>query len=377
MKIYKFLKIFITTTFILNISVYIGYAETPKTKQLSNIKQSIREKQIEKDKLVLQEKIYQKELKTINETIRETEKKLEKTSKDIELALKNLNKSVKDYNSASLRKSNWNKTILEELNLFHKMTFLKSYTKDPMEYKLRLKSLEYGKNNFEKEKKSIESLVYNMQKWEKSKKNLMSIKQRESEFVIQNKSLLEEKNKILKTTSDKRRHAEKEIRVLNDSAKALQALINKINSENAKKRETTIGQQTTPQIRRKKSLTWPVVGNVISYFGKTKHPELDTYIINNGIKIKASDYAKVKSIDSGEIVFTGAFRSYGKIIIIDHKNATFSVYGFLNKIYVKEGQKVSKDDIIADIGREKDAVLYLEIRQNNIPDDPLLWLRDK
>ncbi|MDR2811757.1 MAG: peptidoglycan DD-metalloendopeptidase family protein [Endomicrobium sp.] len=376
MKIYNFLKIFITASFILNISVYIGYAETPKAKRLSDIKQSIREKQIEKDKLVLQEKIYQKELKIINETIGETENKLEKVSKDIESALKNINKSVKDYNSASLRKSNWNKTILEELNLFHKMTFLKSYTKDPMEYKLRLKSLEYGKNNFEKEKKSIESLVYNLQKLEKSKQNLTKLRQREIEFVAQNKSLLEGKNKILKTTADKRRHAEKEIRALNDSAKALQALINKINSENAKKRETTMCQ-TTPQIKRKKSLTWPVAGNVISYFGKTKHPELDTYIINNGIKISTSDYAKVKSIDSGEIVFTGVFRSYGKVVIIDHKNATFFVYGFLNKIYVKEGQKVSKDEVIADIGRERDAVLYFEIRQNNIPDDPLLWLRSK
>lgn len=376
MKIYNFLKIFITALFVLNISVHIGYAETSKTKRLSDIKQSIREKQIEKDKLVLQEKIYQKELKTINETIGETEKKLEKVSKDIESALKNLNKSAKDYDSASLRKSNWNKAILEELNLFHKMTFLKSYTKDPMEYKLRLKSLEYGNNNFEKEKKSVENLAYDLQKWEKSKKNLIILKQRESEFVTQNKSLLEEKNKILKTTADKRRHAEKEIRALNDSAKALQALINKINSENAKKRETTIGPPT-PKIKRKKSLTWPVAGNVISYFGKTKHPELDTYIINNGIKINGSDYAKVKSIDSGKVVFTGVFRSYGKVVIIDHKNATFSVYGFLNKIYVKEGQKVSKEEIIADIGREKDAVLYLEIRQNNIPDDPLLWLRSK
>jgi septal ring factor EnvC (AmiA/AmiB activator) len=357
-------------------SIHIGYAETSETKRLSDIKQSIRKKQIEKNKLVLQEKIYQKELKTINKTIGQTEKKLEKVSKDIESALKNLNKSAKEYNSASLRKSNWNKTILEELNLFHKMTFLKSYTKDPMEYKLRLKSLEYGKNNFEKEKKSVESLGYELQKWGKSKKNLISLKQIESAFVNQNKSLLKEKNKILKTTAEKRQLAEKEIRTLNDSAKALQTLINKINAEKVKKRETTISQ-LTPQIRRKKSLSWPVEGNITSYFGKTKHPELDTYIINNGIKINSLDYAKVKSIDSGKVVFTGVFRSYGKIVIIDHKNATFSVYGFLNKIYVKEGQKVFKEAIIADVGKERDAVLYLEIRQNNIPNDPLLWLRSK
>jgi septal ring factor EnvC (AmiA/AmiB activator) len=380
MKTYNFLKIFITASFIfiLNIfvSVHIGYAETSKTKQLSDIKQSIRKKQIEKDKLVLQEKIYQKELKGINKTIGETEKKLEKISKDIESALKNINKSTKDYDSASFKKSNWNKAIIEELNLFHKMTLLKPYTKDPMEYKLRLKSLEYSKNKFEKEKKSVESLSYDIQKWERSKKNLINLKQKKSEFVAQNKNLLEEKKKILKITANKRWHEEKEIKDLNDSAKALQTLINKINSENSEKKETTI-DLLAPQIKKKKSLIWPVTGNVVSYFGKTKHPELDTYIINNGIKINASDYAKVKSIDSGKVVFAGIFRSYGKIVIIIHKNAIFSVYGFLNKIYVKEGQKVSKETIIADIGSKKNAVLYFEIRQNNIPDNPLLWLCSK
>ncbi|MDR3195560.1 MAG: peptidoglycan DD-metalloendopeptidase family protein [Endomicrobium sp.] len=375
--IYNFLKFFIAATLIFNIFAYTTYARQSKspTKQLSDITQSIRAKKIEKDKLVLQEKICQKELKVINDTIGQTEKKLEQVSKDIESALKNFKKSAKDYNSASLMSSSWHKTALEELNLFYKMTFAKSYTKDPLEYKLRLKSLEYDKNNFEKEKKSAENLASDMQKLEKSKKNLITIKQRENDFVTQNKSLLEQKNKVLRTTADKRRDAEKEIRALNNSAKALQALINKINSENAKKRETTRHPQQ--RIKRKKSLPWPVVGKVISYFGKTKHAELDTCVINNGIKIDATDFSKVKSIDSGKVVFTGSFRSYGKVVIIDHKNATFSVYGFLNKIYVKEGQKVSKEALIADIGSGKDAVLYLEIRQNNMPDDPLLWLSGK
>ncbi|MDR1122995.1 MAG: peptidoglycan DD-metalloendopeptidase family protein [Endomicrobium sp.] len=360
----------------LNIFVYIGYAEISEIKQLSDIKQSIREKQVKKDKLVLQEKIYQKELKGINKTIGETEEKLKKISKNIESVLKNLNKSTKDYNSASLKKSNWNKIILEELNLFHKVTLLKSYAKDPIEYKLRLKYLEYSKNKLEKEKKYVESLSYDIQKLERSKKNFINLKQKKNEFVIQNKKLLEGKKKILKTTSDKRRHEEKEIKALNDSAKALQTLINKINSESSKKKETTI-YSSISQIKMEKSLIWPVMGNVISYFGKTKHPELDTYIVNNGIKINSSDYAKVKSINSGKVVFAGIFRSYGKIVIIAHRNAITSVYGFLNKIYVKEGQKVSKEEIIADIGSEKDAILYFEIRKNNIPDNPLLWLCNK
>jgi septal ring factor EnvC (AmiA/AmiB activator) len=49
----------------------------------------------------------------------------------------------------------------------------------------------------------------------------------------------------------------------------------------------------------------------------------------------------------------------------------------LDRILVKEGQKLPKEAIIAEIGRRQEAVLYLEIRQNNIPDNPLLWLCNK
>ncbi|MDR1474350.1 MAG: peptidoglycan DD-metalloendopeptidase family protein [Endomicrobium sp.] len=374
MKIYNFVSIFIGSSFILNIYAHIACAEQSKTKQLSDIKQSIRKKQIEKEKLILQENIFKKEFKVINNTIIQTEKKLEEVSENIESASKNFKKSAKEYNDASLRKSSWHKTAIEELNLFHKMIFSKSYNREPLEYKLRILSLKYCQNNFEKEKKSAKDLASRMKKWGDSKKNLILLKQKENEVVARNKNLLEEKNRNLKTIVDKRRNAEKAIKDLNDTAKALQKLINKINSENIKKKETRVGPSQS-RIKRKKFLPWPVEGKVISNFGKIKHPELDTYILNNGIKINASNYAKIKSIDSGKVVFTGTFRSYGQVIIIDHRNSTFSVYGLLNKTYVKEGQKVSKEAVIADIGSGKDAVLYFEIRQNNIPDNPILWLK--
>jgi septal ring factor EnvC (AmiA/AmiB activator) len=132
-----------------------------------------------------------------------------------------------------------------------------------------------------------------------------------------------------------------------------------------------------PKEIRKKSLPWPVNGKVIAKFGKNKHPELDTYVISNGIKIDAADFSRVKSVDSGTVVFTGEFRSYGKVVIIDHKDSIFSVYGLLDHILVKEDQKVLKEDVIADLGGGKNSYLYFEIRQNNIPDDPILWLQQK
>ncbi|MCA6071012.1 MAG: peptidoglycan DD-metalloendopeptidase family protein, partial [Endomicrobium sp.] len=176
------------------------------------------------------------------------------------------------------------------------------------------------------------------------------------------------------TTSGKRLVAEQEIRALNDSAKAMQSLIDRINATNKRKQATVARRHQMSVVRRKKSLPWPVDGKIIVNFGKTKRLELNTYVISNGIKIKTADFSRVKSIDSGTVVFTGEFRSYGKIVIIDHKNSTFSVYGLLDKIFVKEDQQVLKNTVIALLGSGKHSVLYFEIRQNNISDDPHLWL---
>ncbi|MDR0978321.1 MAG: peptidoglycan DD-metalloendopeptidase family protein [Endomicrobium sp.] len=379
MKRYNFSTtavIFILSFFLCNAYPESESVKSNTTKQLSTVRQSIRAKEIEKKKLILQEKVCRKELKVINDQIKQTEKKLKEVSKNLEFAQKNFKESEKNYNCASLRSLNWHKTIVKDLNFFYKATFLNSYTIDPLVYKLAAKVLKYDTYNFEKEKKLAGKLALDTKKWKKSKNDLAVVKQKENNFITKNKDILKEKNNVLQTTSNKRRTAEKEIKALNDTAKALQALINKINSKNAAKKGSTAGHPRM-QIKRKKSLPWPVDGKVISYFGKAKHQELDTYVINNGIKISTEDFSKVKSIDTGKVVFAGSFRSYGKVVIIDHKNMTFSVYGLLNKIYVKEGQKVSQGSLIADTGSGKNAVLYLEIRQNNIPDNPLLWLCSK
>ena len=90
--------------------------------------------------------------------------------------------------------------------------------------------MEYKKDNFEKEKKSAIISATNAKRWEKSKKDLLILQQKESKLTLQHKNMLKEKNELLKTTSGKRFTTEKEIKALNESARALQDLINKINA---------------------------------------------------------------------------------------------------------------------------------------------------
>ncbi len=347
-----------------------------QSKKLSEVKKSIKEKEQEKNKLICQERIFKEELKFINNSIEKTEKKLAKLSADIKTAQYNLENFSKVYNAASSRSAVWNQTVLDDIKLFNKMTFSFSYEQNPVEYKIRRKSLEYKKENFEKEKKSAVISAANMKRCERSKKNFLNMQRKENKLVERHKNMLKEKNELLKIMSNRRLAAEREIRALNESAKALQSLINKINEAN-KKKQTVAVRLSAVRAERKKSLPWPVSGKVVVGFGRNKHPALDTYVISNGIKIDAADFSKVKSVESGIVVFAGQFRSYGKVIIIDHSDSNFGVYGLLDKIFVKVEQKVSRGAVIAELGNGGNNVLYFEIRHNNVPDDPMLWLQAK
>ena len=342
-----------------------------RVRQLSEIKKSIKEKQLKKDKLVLQEKIFKEKLVSINKDIEQNKKKLSKCSKDMKIIQNNLRESSKIYSSALVRSVNLNKVIFEEIMLFNKMNFRFSYEQDPVKYKIRRKSLEYKKRNFEKEKNIVKISAANVRKWEKSKKNILDLQLQEKKLETRNRNELKEKKILLKTTFSKRLIAEKEIKALNESAKALQTLINKMNMI-SKQRSST---DTVSKIRRKKTLLWPVNGNVIVNFGKNKHPELDTYVISNGIKIKATDFSQVKSVESGVVIFTGQFRSYGKIIVIDHSDSVLCVYSLLSNILVKKNKKVSKGTVIAELDAGENSVLYFEVRYNKILDNPMLWFQ--
>jgi septal ring factor EnvC (AmiA/AmiB activator) len=370
-----FTLIFLLLYFFMSAS---GQSEDIKlhSKKLSEVKKSIKEKEREKNKLIRQERIFKEELKFINDNIGKTEKKLAKLSLDIKTAQYNLENFLKVYNAASSRSAVWNQTVLDDIKLFNKMSFSVSYEQNPVEYKIRQKSLEYKKENFEKERKSKVISAANMKRCERSKKNLLNMQQKENKLVERHKNMLKEKSELFRIMSARRLAAECEIRALNESAKALQNLIGRINEANKKKRMVAV-RPTTIRAERKKSLPWPVNGKVIVGFGKNRHPDLDTYVISNGIKIDAADFSKVKSVESGIVVFAGQFRSYGKVIIIDHSDSNFGVYGLLDKIFVKVEQKVPRGAVIAELGNGGNNVLYFEIRHNNIPDDPIQWLQVK
>ena len=73
-----------------------------------------------------------------------------------------------------------------------------------------------------------------------------------------------------------------------------------------------------------------------------------------------------------KIEFDG--RGYGNNIIINHGYGYESLYGHMNKIVVRPGQKISRGDLIGFVGNSGSSTgphLHYEVRKNNNPVNPV------
>jgi len=126
------------------------------------------------------------------------------------------------------------------------------------------------------------------------------------------------------------------------------------------------------------ALAWPVQGKIIERFGKQRNAKFSTVTFNNGLKIAAAPGTEVRSVFAGTVLFSQWFKGYGNLVILDHGNRVFSLYGNLKAPAVTAGDRVNAGQAFAGVGESEDAhsgYLYFEIRQDNKPEDPQKWLR--
>lgn len=96
-----------------------------------------------------------------------------------------------------------------------------------------------------------------------------------------------------------------------------------------------------------------------------------------GIQIAGNINQPIKAAHDGEVVFAGAGNSgYGQLIIVRHNANTYTAYGYLASINVKEGARVKKGQAIASMGNSFDGrtVLYFEIRTKGQTVNPMNYI---
>ena len=129
---------------------------------------------------------------------------------------------------------------------------------------------------------------------------------------------------------------------------------------------------------KKGRLKLPLNGLILNKFGRKRVKEYDSYIVYNGINVKATKGSHVKAVFDGKILFAGSLEGYGNLVIVGHGNKYHSLYGHLDDInvsvdkVVKTGEKIG---LSGDSGSLEGEVLYFELRKNGKPIQPLPWFR--
>lgn len=208
------------------------------------------------------------------------------------------------------------------------------------------------------------------------KEHLIQEKEALAQKLVEIRSEKKKKDQLLTRVRNEKVFYERALAELDESSLQLQMMIKKLEDEKKRLRQPAPDKFS----KEKGRLSWPNDGQIVSLFGRQKHPKFDTFIYKKGIEIEPSRGDEVRAVYDGAIIFANWFKGYGMVIIIDHGENYYSIYAHLAKLLVSVGDKVARSKPIGQIGEtglSQGSNLYFEIRHQGEPQDPLTWLQKK
>ena len=115
-----------------------------------------------------------------------------------------------------------------------------------------------------------------------------------------------------------------------------------------------------------------------SHVGYRIDPFTRTPEMHYGRDFAAAPGTPIVATADGVVSYVGYEGGYGKIVAIDHGYGVRTRYAHNSQIYVQLGQKVSRHDVIAAVGstgRSSGPHLHYEVRVNDIPVDPINYIK--
>jgi murein hydrolase activator len=189
---------------------------------------------------------------------------------------------------------------------------------------------------------------------------------------------------LLAKVRDERTYHERMVGELSEAARRLEAFIRDLQARQRRlAKPLPKGGIETPgtgfgSLRGR--LPWPTEGRIVTTFGAQVHPRFGTRTFRNGVDIEAGDGTDVLAVYPGHVVYTGWFKGYGNLIILDHGNDYYTLYAHVGEMLVHEGDEVKlghRIGTVGDTGSLAGTRLYFEVRYQGKPLDPQEWLRQR
>ncbi len=117
-------------------------------------------------------------------------------------------------------------------------------------------------------------------------------------------------------------------------------------------------------------MVFPATGTLLRRYGEAD----DVGVSAKGLTVETRPGAQVVAPFDGRVVFAGPFKGYGQILIIGHGDGYHSLVAGLDQVDGTVGQWLVAGEPIGVMAASGRPHLYLELRHNNQPVNPMPWL---
>jgi len=222
-------------------------------------------------------------------------------------------------------------------------------------------------------KKKLAMILGDLDNQKKEKVTLESDLSKQIQIMTQKRS---RKKDLLKDIQDKKTL---ELAAIDSLKQAAQALDQTILSLHVEPKKKISRKPTSPFNEFKGLLKRPVKGKIISFFGPYQDGKYKVLNYRSGIEIKAERGEPIQAVHSGIVLYSGWFKSYGNMMIIDHGEHYYTLYAHAEELFKSKGDYVEAEEVIATVGDTASMTgsnLYFEVRHRGEPMNPLNWLGD-
>ncbi len=375
----------------------IAKAGTVSSADLKRVEAQVEQQSAEHQKLQKQADSIGQELDKVNKemistarAIQNSEDKLSRMEKQLEILQRDLEDSQKSFGREN---GNLVKTLSALQNLAMKPTesllvqplspvdiirsamvlreavpFLEESAQQIRDYfsevSLKKSRVEKQIAEISKQKKNMQNEHNRMKKLAQAKASLKSKVEKKSEQARRNMNKLAEQARDLKELLqkiEKQRQQRIEKRKLEEKQSA----------DLIKSKQDSITNIASGFAKAKGSLPLPARGNIVSHYGDQQNQG----VFSKGLTVATRSGAQVISPFDGVVAFAGPFRSYGDMIIVEHDGGYLSLLSGLGSIDVETGQILLAGEPIGKMPESGEAKLYIEIRKNNQPINPAAWFK--
>jgi lipoprotein NlpD len=110
--------------------------------------------------------------------------------------------------------------------------------------------------------------------------------------------------------------------------------------------------------------TWPTTGRLASRFNERAPMK--------GVDIATKVGTPVVAAAAGKVIYVGKEpRGFGQMIVVSHAKETVSVYFHTDKVQVKEQQRVTLGQRMAEVSESPESKMHFEVRRQGRPLDPV------